>query len=85
MYLCRKLDDKMKKILLMVIAAMMVTTNALAQFPDDVKEVLKKCDEKMANFAGKVTLIITKITKGCSDNWFKLDMNKYKNAVVVRR
>lgn len=42
-------------------------------------------DEDMAGFAGKVTMTITKITKGCSDNWFKLDMNRYKNAAVVRR
>jgi hypothetical protein len=33
----------------------------------------------------KVTMTVTKITKGCSDNWFKLDMNRYKNAVVVRK
>ena len=232
MYLCRKIDDMMKRILLIVVAAMMVTTSALAQFPDNVKEVLRKCDEKMASyksdagmvldmnmkakvsilsvngtvksyvknkkffnvmsvklltkslnieigcdgeqkwkykgsvdegkkdsliitkateatkndygtsrdyeqeyskakmkevgryyeitfsgpkkknlskktsikidkenyllrefsvdedmagFAGKITMTITKITKGCSDNWFKLDMNRYKNAAVVRR
>ena len=42
-------------------------------------------DEDMGPFTGKITLTITKITKGCSDNWFKLDMNRYKNAVVVRR
>ena len=42
-------------------------------------------DEDMGGFTGKVTLTIMKITKGCSDNWFKLDMNRYKNAVVVRR
>lgn len=36
-------------------------------------------------FTGKITITITKITKGCSDSMFKLDMNKYKNAVVVRR
>ena len=35
--------------------------------------------------AAKVTMTVTKITKGCSDNWFKLDMNRYKNAAVVRR
>ena len=33
----------------------------------------------------KFTMTVTKITKGCSDNWFKLDMNRYKNAVVVRK
>lgn len=42
-------------------------------------------DENMAGFPGKITLTITKLTRGCSDNWFKLDMNRYKNAVVVRR
>lgn len=42
-------------------------------------------DENMAGFPGQVTLTITKLTRGCSDNWFKLDMNRYKNAVVVRR
>ena len=42
-------------------------------------------DEDVANFAGKITMTITKITKGCSDNWFKLDMNRYKNAALVRR
>ena len=35
--------------------------------------------------AAKVTMTVTKVTKGCSDNWFKLDMNRYKNAAVVRR
>ena len=40
----------MKKILFLVVAAMMVTTSALAQFPDNVKEVLKKCDEKMTSY-----------------------------------
>jgi hypothetical protein len=34
---------------------------------------------------GKMFMTITKITKGCSDNWFKLDMNRYKNAAVVRK
>jgi hypothetical protein len=38
----------MKKIILVLVAAMMVTTSALAQFPDNMREVLKKCDEKMA-------------------------------------
>ena len=33
----------------------------------------------------KVTMTVTKVTKGCSDNWFKIDMNRYKNAVVVRK
>lgn len=80
----------MKKIIVMFVVAMMATTSALAQFPDNVKEVLKKCDEKMTSYntdAGVVfdILTITKITKGCSDNWFKLDNNRYKNAIVVRR
>lgn len=35
--------------------------------------------------AAKMTMTVTKVTKGCSDSWFKLDMNRYKNAVVVRR
>lgn len=35
--------------------------------------------------AAKVTMTVTKLTMGCSDNWFKLDMNRYKNAVVVRK
>ena len=33
----------------------------------------------------KITMTVTKITHGCSDSWFKLDMNRYKNAVVVRK
>ena len=40
----------MKKIILVLVAAMMVTTSALAQFPDNVREVLKKCDEKMTSY-----------------------------------
>ena len=36
-------------------------------------------------FSGTITITINKITKGCSDNWLKLDMNRYKNAVVVRK
>ena len=39
----------------------------------------------MSEKGPKVTLTITKITHGCSDKWFKLDMNRYKNAVVVRK
>lgn len=42
-------------------------------------------DEDIDGFSGKITMTITKITKGCSDNWFILDKNRYKNAVVVRR
>ena len=41
--------------------------------------------EDVDGFSGKITMTITKITKGCSDNWFILDKNRYKNAVVVRR
>ena len=41
-------------------------------------------DMDMGPFAGRMILTITKITKGCSDHWLKLDMNRYKNAVVVR-
>lgn len=39
----------------------------------------------MSKGLGKITMTVTKVTKGCSDNWFKLDMNRYKNAVVVRK
>ena len=39
----------------------------------------------MSDKGPKVTLTITKITHGCSDKWFKLDMNRYKNAVIVRK
>ena len=35
--------------------------------------------------SAKFTMTVTKVTRGCSDSWFKLDMNRYKNAVVVRR
>jgi hypothetical protein len=42
-------------------------------------------DEDMGPFKGKITITITKITKGCRDSWFKLDMNRYKNATVVRQ
>ena len=42
-------------------------------------------DEDIDGFSGKITMTITKITKGCSDNWFILDKNRYKNAVVVRQ
>lgn len=41
-------------------------------------------NEDIGPFTGKITMTITKITKGCSDNWLKLDMNRYKNAVIVR-
>jgi len=34
---------------------------------------------------GKVTMTVTKVTVGAKDSMFKLDMNRYKNAVVVRR
>ena len=42
-------------------------------------------DENVGSFTGKITMTITKITKGCSDNFLKLDMSRYKNAVVVRK
>ena len=33
----------------------------------------------------RITLTVTKITIGARDSMFKLDMNRYKNAVVVRK
>ncbi|MBP5356373.1 MAG: hypothetical protein J6Z10_05920 [Prevotella sp.] len=42
-------------------------------------------DENVGPYTAKMTVTLTKITKGCSDNWLKLDMNRYKNAVVVRK
>ena len=42
-------------------------------------------DEDMGAFTGKMIITINKITKGCSDNWLKLDMNRYKKAKVVRQ
>lgn len=41
--------------------------------------------QKMGMFTGAMTITVTKITKGCNDKWVKLDMNRYKNAVVVRK
>jgi hypothetical protein len=34
----------------MVVSAMMFTLTVRAQFPADVKEVLKKCEEKMGSY-----------------------------------
>ena len=42
-------------------------------------------EQKMGMFTGTMTVTVTKITKGCNDKWVKLDMNRYKNAVVVRK
>ncbi len=42
-------------------------------------------NEPVGQFTAKMTMTITKITKGCGDNWLELDMNRYKNAVVVRK
>ena len=42
-------------------------------------------EQDLGMFTGKITITITKITKGCNDKWVKLDMNRYKNAVVVRK
>jgi hypothetical protein len=42
-------------------------------------------EQKMGMFTGTMTITVTKITKGCNDKWVKLDMNRYKNAVVVRK
>ena len=42
-------------------------------------------EQKMGMFTGAMTITVTKITKGCNDKWVKLDMNRYKNAVVVRK
>ena len=107
----------MKRRLLCLLIAFVATVGAMAQIPANVKEVLKKCDEKMDNPAGlvvdpempkkmtvkiakdsyylreftavmgmgKVTMTVTKVTVGAKDSMFKLDMNRYKNAVVVRR
>ena len=40
----------MKKIILMFVVIMMTTLSAQAQIPDNVKEVMKKCDAKMASY-----------------------------------
>ena len=40
----------MKKIILMFVVIMMTTMSALAQFPNHVREVMKKCDAKMATY-----------------------------------
>jgi hypothetical protein len=75
----------------MVVAAMMVTTSALAQFPSNVKEVLKKCDEKMASCKSDAGMVLdmnmkTKVSilsiNGKVKSYVK---NRYKNAVVVRQ
>jgi hypothetical protein len=42
-------------------------------------------EQKMGMFTGTMTITVTKITKGCNDKWVKLDMNRYKNAVVVQK
>ena len=42
-------------------------------------------EQDLGMFTGTITITITKITKGCSNNWFKLDMNRYKKAAVSRR
>ena len=103
----------MKRRLLCLLIAFVATVGAMAQIPANVKEVLKKCDEKMDNPAGLVVdltmkakvmavislngtakmyskgdkefMTVTKVTVGAKDSMFKLDMNRYKNAVVVRR
>ena len=41
--------------------------------------------QNMGPLTGNLIVTITKITKRCNDNSVKLDMNRYKNAVVVRR
>ena len=40
---------------------------------------------KMSVKGAKVTIIIKKVKKGLSDNYFKLDMSKYPKAVVVNK
>ena len=40
----------MRKIVMLVVVAIMATMSAQAQFPDDVREVLKKCDQKMETY-----------------------------------
>ena len=40
---------------------------------------------KMSVKGAKVTIIIRKVKKGLSDNYFKLDMSKYPKAVVVNK
>ena len=40
---------------------------------------------KMSVKGAKVTIIIKKVRKGLSDNYFKLDMSKYPKAVVVNK
>jgi hypothetical protein len=85
----------MKRQVLLIVALMLVAAGAVAQIPANVMDVLNKCDEKMSDPKGiildmtlktKILIMsVTKITHGCSDSWFKLDMNRYKNAVVVRK
>ena len=41
--------------------------------------------QNVGMFSGNIAITITKITKGCSDKWLKLDMSRYKNAAVVRK
>ena len=43
------MEINMKKILLMVVVTVMAT-NAMAQIPDNVKEVLRKCEAKMESY-----------------------------------
>ncbi len=44
----------MKRRLLCLLIAFVATVGSMAQIPANVKEVLKKCDEKMDNPAGLV-------------------------------
>jgi hypothetical protein len=78
----------MRKILLLAVAAMMATMDVCGQIPANILEVkdtyyLREITmpAKMAN----LTMTVTKVTRGCNDSHFKLDMNRYKNAVVVRK
>ena len=42
-------------------------------------------NENLVGHSAQFTVTITKLTRGCPDSWLKLDMNRYKNAKVVRR
>lgn len=83
----------MTRRILLCLFAVIAAASAMAQIPAEVKDVLKKCEDKMeysvnenvAGYSTQVTITITKLTRGCPDNWLKLDMNRYKNAVVVRK
>ena len=54
-----------------------------AQVPAEVTDYIMR-EVRSGARGAKVTMTITKVRVGLKDSYFKLDLSKYPNAVVIR-